>query len=61
MGSTTIRIRVTYSPDDLLGMWLPSSMEEEYLISAGAAIEGHARYTNFRRFTVDTSTDIAAP
>jgi hypothetical protein len=60
-GSTTIRIRVTYAPDEALGMWLPVTMEEEYLISARARIEGSARYANFRRFTVETSTEIDTP
>jgi hypothetical protein len=51
------RIRVSYARDERMGEWLPSSMEEEYRVGA-ALVEGSARYSGFRRFTVQTSTDI---
>jgi len=56
---TTVRtrIRVSYARDERLGEWLPASMEEEYRVAA-ALVEGSARYSSFRRFTVQTSTDI---
>jgi hypothetical protein len=51
------RVRVSYARDERVNEWLPSSMEEEYRVAA-ALIEGVASYSNFRRFTVATSTDI---
>lgn len=51
------RIRVSYARDEHINEWVPSSMEEEYRVAA-ALIEGIASYSNFRRFTVQTSTDI---
>jgi hypothetical protein len=55
--SARTRIRVSYARDERLDEWLPSSMEEEYRVAA-ALVEGSARYSGFRRFTVQTSTEI---
>ena len=39
--------------------WVPTSMDEEYRLGKGAlAVEGHATYSNFRKFKVETSTTI---
>lgn len=63
-GEPTLRvrsiIRVSYATDEHLKAWMPRSMEEEYYI-AGTFLTGSATYSNFRRFTVATSTDIKAP
>jgi hypothetical protein len=51
------RVRVSYARDGRVDEWVPATMEEEYRVGA-ALIEGLARYSNFRRFTVETRTDI---
>lgn len=51
-------INVSYAEDSRLKLWVPVSMDEMYRIGVHATIEGHARYSNFRRFNVDVSTDI---
>lgn len=55
-----MRIRVSFARDERLGEWLPAAMDEEYRVGA-ALVEGNARYSGFRRFTVQTSTDIKHP
>jgi hypothetical protein len=56
--SLTSLIRVTYAEQSKVGVWLPVGMEETYRTGglSGLTIEGHATYTNFRKFTVDTTT-----
>lgn len=56
-------ITVAFAPEDKVGLWVPVSMEEEYRIGIGDAllVEGHATYSNFRKFTVDTSVIVKAP
>jgi len=61
------KVTVTYEPHAKLGMLVPVTMSETYLLSGAYGdgtrfvtranqIEGHAAYSNFRRFSVDTST-----
>jgi hypothetical protein len=53
-------IRVSYGDEPRLKLWMPMSMDEEYHVG-GHILEGHATYTNFRRFQVDTSTIAKSP
>jgi hypothetical protein len=46
-------ILVGYRHDDRFGMFLPDDMNEQY-ITHREQIEGHATYSNFRRFEVET-------
>lgn len=48
-------ISVDYRPDDTLGMWVPSKMEESY-DQASSKVRCTATYSNFRRFQVHTDT-----
>jgi hypothetical protein len=49
------RVDVTYRYVDAVGMWLPSTMDEEWMTTApkGAweRINAHADYSNYRQFT----------
>jgi hypothetical protein len=52
-------LKAAYSKQLEPAIWLPVSMDEYYrLSSVGVDIDGHATYSNFRRFRVDVSTDI---
>lgn len=54
-----VRVRVGYAPALGGETWVPVSMDEEYRLGRGAlAVEGHATYSNFRKFKVETSTTI---
>ena len=56
-------ITVTFAPEPKVGLWVPISMDEEYRIGIGDAllVQGHATYSNFRKFTVDTREIVKAP
>lgn len=56
-GSTRISIHVSYAEDPDLRIWLPATMEEQYVIAMTGTIQGEATYTNFRQFRVETATD----
>ena len=56
-GVARTRVRVSFARDAHVGEWVPSTMEEEYQVPP-ALIEGLASYSKFRRFTVETRTDI---
>jgi hypothetical protein len=57
-GAVHLMITVTYAPQDRLeGLWVPVSMRESHR-RGGELTEGRATYSNFRRFSVDTSTII---
>ena len=52
-------MRVTYADQPKLGLWLPVSMDEHYEVSPRRSIiDGHATYSNFRKFQVETKTGI---
>lgn len=55
-GRTRIAIRVAFAEHDTLHLWLPASMDESY--TSAPPISGHATYSNFRQFKVDTETTI---
>jgi hypothetical protein len=52
-------IHVVYAEQPRLHLWLPVSMNETY--SGVGLIDGHATYSNFRRFGVATDEIIKAP
>ncbi len=54
-------INVSYGEEPRLGLWVPVSMEERYNLASGVLLSGSATYSNFRRFNVDTSTNIKVP
>ena len=54
-GGLRAEFDVTFSEQPKLGLWLPSLMTESYTMERNVrAIEGRRRYSNFRRFQVDT-------
>ena len=55
---TSVTIGVTYREDPRLKLWLPTAMVERYVLGGTETITGHAEYSNFRQFRVDTTTDI---
>jgi hypothetical protein len=57
----SIRLRVTFGHDANLGILVPSSMTEDYGLGPTEAIRGNAKYRNFRRFSVDTTTLFKPP
>ncbi|HEY0872458.1 MAG TPA: hypothetical protein VGD94_03225 [Vicinamibacterales bacterium] len=63
-GDTRLRVRiltrVSYGIDERLKVWMPLTMDEEYFVGP-AGLRAQATYSNFRRFTVDTSEEIKAP
>ena len=56
-GQIAATIRVRYTLDQRLRVWLPSAMDEEYAVDGSSVLEGHALYTNTRQFDVATSTE----
>jgi hypothetical protein len=57
--TTVATIVVKFGDDANVRMWLPLSMEEQYFGPFAGSVTGLARYSRYRRFRVDTSTDIA--
>src|SRR5262249_11654519 len=55
-GRTKITLRVRFGEQAKQGLWLPTSMEESY--TTAPAMDGHATYSNFRQFKVETDTAI---
>jgi len=65
-------IQVRFKIDPGLGLWVPAEMKEAYsaaggpegnsgLNAANPALEGTARYSNFRRFQVKTDVNVTIP
>jgi hypothetical protein len=55
-------IRVDYAEQQRLQLWLPVMMDEHYDVTPrNVSIDGHATYSNFRQFRVDTGTSIKVP
>jgi hypothetical protein len=48
------RITVEYGPEPGASLLVPVSMDESYTFQSGEIDRGHATYSNFRRFKVDT-------
>lgn len=51
-------ITVTFAPDANIGMWVPATMDEEYKGSFNGMVTGNARYSKYRQFKVETSSEI---
>lgn len=53
---------VVYRRSETLGLWAPAEMTETYrMLARRETVTGDAKYTNFRRFKVDTAVTISAP
>jgi hypothetical protein len=51
-----VQAAVTYSRVEKLDLWVPTAMDESYdLVSTRQLVTGHARYSDFREFKVNTS------
>jgi hypothetical protein len=57
-GSTVATIVVRFGDDANVRMWLPLSMEEQYFGPFVGSVTGLAKYSRYRQFRVETSTDI---
>ena len=49
---------VKFAPYGNVGMWVPATMDEEYRGSFNGIVTGTARYSRYRQFKVETSTEI---
>ena len=56
--STSATIAVTFGLDAGVGMWVPLSMEEQYRGNFNGLVTGLAKYSHYRQFKVETSTEI---
>jgi VWFA-related protein len=56
----TMETTVQYRPNDVLGLWAPAEMREQYK-SGSDVLDAVATYTNFRRFQVFTEEQIKIP
>lgn len=55
-------VTATYREDAALKFWVPDEMDEHYVAGSDAdETMGHATYTNFRRFTVNTDDVMRRP
>jgi hypothetical protein len=60
--TVTVIIAADYAFQPKVGVWVPTSMDERYTMGRPATtIEGHATYSNFRKFRVDVETSIKSP
>jgi hypothetical protein len=61
---TTVGIDVTYTEDSRLKMWVPATMNEKYAAivggQLGGTLQGRAKYSRFRRFSIDVSQEPVA-
>lgn len=58
---TTTVITTIFGRDEPLNIDVPVLLEQTYYATAGEAVKGIARYSNFRRFSVSTAEKIDAP
>jgi len=56
--STHAAIAVKFGPSATVGMWVPLSMDEQYQGTFTGRVTGIARYSQYRQFKVETTTDI---
>jgi len=56
----TATIITVFGFEPKVGFLVPVSLDERYVLGA-LTIEGHASYSNFRKFKVETTTDIKVP
>ncbi len=60
--SVRLDATVLYRRSDALGLWVPAEMSETYrMLASRESVVGSAKYSNFRRFAVDTEVTISAP
>ncbi len=60
--SVRLDATVLYRRSDALGLWVPAEMSETYrMLSSRESVVGVAKYSNFRRFAVDTEVTISTP
>jgi hypothetical protein len=60
--TVTVIIAADYAFQPKVGVWVPTSMDERYTMGRPATtIEGHATYSNFRKYRVDVETSIKSP
>jgi hypothetical protein len=57
--SASIWVNTQYRPDPSLALWVPDEMYERYEHEARGHVEARARYSNHRRFRVETSEERA--
>jgi hypothetical protein len=59
-GAVSASIRVEFANHPTIKLWLPVAMNEHYTLRAAVSgtINGAAKYSNFRRFNVDTAVTI---
>jgi len=57
-GVVQSRTTVTYARVEKLDLWLPTIMDDAFVLPAGPQVTGHATYSDFREFKVTTSEDI---
>jgi hypothetical protein len=55
---TLATIHVTFTEQPTFELWLPATMDEEYVVGTRGRVVGRAEYGNFRRFRVETATEI---
>ena len=60
MTGVSIRFTTLFRQDDRLNVAVPVRMQEEYVLPSGKLV-GTATYGSFRRFSVSTDTNVAAP
>jgi hypothetical protein len=56
-----VRVTVHFRANDAVGVWTPARMEEVYELQQGGSIATMADYSDFRRFQVTTSENLAPP
>lgn len=56
-----VRVTVHFRANDAVGVWTPARMEESYELLQGGSIATMADYSDFRRFQVTTSENMAPP
>jgi VWFA-related protein len=54
-----ITINVTFQEDERLRLWVPATMTERYTMGAREFASGSAKYTDYRRFGVETKEELA--
>jgi hypothetical protein len=59
----TTTIEVAFAVDPRIGLSMPASMDEDYRVGQGdyLTVTGHATYSHFRKFSVDTNVIVKAP
>jgi hypothetical protein len=59
--TTQMWVEVSFSPSDILGLWVPETMTEWARATNLQVVSGTATYSNFRRFAVTTTETFQTP